>query len=54
MVEHRYGRIRHSGDIKQLQLLMGNWAGGMAYKANRYDVHNGTDAWGELYQQQLP
>ena len=53
MVERRYGRTHHSGNIKQLQLLMNSWADGMADEAISHEVHNGPCAWRELCRQQL-
>ena len=47
-------RIHHIGDIKQLQLLMDNWADGVADKPISYEVHGGPDACKKLCHQQLP
>ena len=48
MVEQRYGRTHHFGDMKQLQVLMYNWTGGVAETTIRYEVHNDLDERMEL------
>ena len=37
-----------------MQLLMGNWADGMADNVISYESHSGLDAWRKLYHPQLP
>ena len=54
MVEQRYGRTHHSGDITQLLVLTNKWTGGMADKTISYGAHNGFDFWMGVHHQQLP
>lgn len=53
-VERMHGRPQQIGNIKQLQLLLNNWAGGMDDKTISCAVHTGLDDLRKLYHQQLP